>query len=296
MNIIPLEKKYYSIAQDFLQTYEKYSVILSFKLFKNPEWIYLVTSKDKNISSNDILGILSVNRTVLHCLPFAFHSKNHIYCHEFISIFSEFAKNRKIECINGESFGSQLIIAALQVNKILPATTNNYDLMELDITEFSELPLPELPKDHSIIRCKKTIPSEYKNQLLELQKQYEIEEVLPPSMEFSELACKIRLKNSLQNQYVLSLKTNTNKLVAKAATNAIGTKYIQLGGIFTHPEFRQKGFSYSLIFAILKRIIKINKSAILFVKKSNIPAKNLYKSLRFKKIGDYIISYFVYNN
>ena len=296
MNIIPLEKKYYSLAQAFLQTHEKYSVILSFKLFKTPEWIYLVTTKEKNISYNDILGILSVNRTVLHCLPFAFHSKNSIYCHEFISTFSEFAKNRKIECINGEAIGSQLIITALQVNKILPATINNYDLMELDVKEFSELPLPELPKGHSIIRCKKTIPSEYKNQLLELQKQYEIEEVLPPSMEFSELACKIRLKNSLQNQYVVSLRTDTNKLVAKAATNAIGTKYIQLGGIYTKKTHRRKGFSFILIYTILKRILRVKKSAILFVKKSNIPAINLYKSLSFNKISDYIISYFVYNN
>ena len=67
--------------------------------------------------------------------------------------------------------------------------------MELNTEEFSKISLPPLPENHQIIRCKPQINPYYKNQLFELQKQYEIEEVLPPSMEFSELACKIRLNN-----------------------------------------------------------------------------------------------------
>ena len=95
--------------------------------------------------------------------------------------------------------------------------------------------------------------------------------------------------------YELSFFAPTDEFIAKAGTDAIGKKFIQLGGIYTKKSHRRKGFSFILIYTILKRILRVKKSAILFVKKSNLPAINLYKSLSFNKISDYIISYFVYN-
>ena len=298
MNIIPFEKKHYSIAQEFIQTHEKYSVILSYKLFQKPEWIFLLSQNQIISSQEQIIGIVSVSRTILHCLPFARSStpENILLQQEFIQTFAEFLKTKKVECLNGEAFGSALILSALKLNNILPSTINDYDLMELNIEEFSKIPLPTLPQNHQIIRCKPQINPHYKNQLFQLQKEYEIEEVLPPSMPFSELACKIRLNNFLQNQYFIALKTPTDEFIAKAGTNAIGKKFIQLGGIYTKKSQRRKGFSFILIYTILKRILRVKKSAILFVKKSNLPAINLYKSLSFNKISDYIISYFVYND
>lgn len=290
-----LKKKYFPIIKDFLQLYEKYCVLLSHKIFIQPEKTIILSSTQNITNSSQILGLIFINNTLLHCLPFVFLSKNNDLIKEFIIQFSSIIKDKNIYCVNGEQESSLLITKLLIKSGLKIDLLNNYDLMQLDYSLFKKAKLPVIPEKAKIIRCASSLPKSFQEALYNLQKQYEIEEVLPPSIKFSPLACKTKLNNQLKNQYILALKLKDNTLASKAQTNAIGIKYVQLGGIFTLPQHRKNGYSYLLLHTIIKKILKAKKIPVLFVKKKNLPAKNLYNSIGFVKITNYIISYFVYN-
>jgi ribosomal protein S18 acetylase RimI-like enzyme len=95
-------------------------------------------------------------------------------------------------------------------------------------------------------------------------------------------------KLSLMNFYKEKLKEEINvhglyhnKPVALAALNSESFQHFQLGGVFTHKQYRRLGFSTALITVLLHYAATKHKNISLFVKQSNDAATTLYQKLGF---------------
>jgi len=82
-----------------------------------------------------------------------------------------------------------------------------------------------------------------------------------------------------------------NKLVSMADLNAKAADLGQLGGVYTAPAFRRKGYSRAVIcklLADLKTIHNMHK-LIIFTGENNLPAQRLYESIGVKSIGNFAL-------
>ncbi len=285
----------------FLCRYESLCVQFSALLKKNISDAYAVYVNE--FSSRDLYGIFCIKKTIFHIFPFVKNDSESALEDDFVDSFVDFYKSGKFDnpiCINGTKDGTNLILKCFEKMDFHPVQVNDYNLLRLENKEFL-LNLKKRPlqfaqiEKFQIIHCKKDMTEEERKELFELQKSYEQEEVVPDCFNFDEDLCRLRFLNSLRSQFVLALKNEENQFVAKAGTNALGFKFVQLGGIFTKKEFRGRRYAKFLLQVLLFRLLKIHKAVVLFVKKQNIPANKLYNSLSFKKISDYSIAYFKHN-
>ena len=309
MLFIPVEElkgRKRSALLKFLARHEEICVQLSAQMRKTNANIYVVFASD--VSELDFYGIISVRKTILHCLPYANSEEPTAMQEDFVQSFADFFCAEQFDmpvCVNGTHSGTALILEALSLLEYVPNQVNEYNLMKLDVEEFrgkvrQKTWLAErrvFAERHGIevLRCRKDIPGEMRDMLFELQKQYELEEVVPSCLTFDEDLCRLRLANSFRTQYILALlKNECDKeiIVSKAGTNAVGMKYAQIGGVFTQAEYRGRGFCSFLMGVLMFKIVKMHCIPVLFVKKQNEVAVKLYESLGFKKVSDYTIGYF----
>lgn len=299
MQFIPLQElkgRNKNAVIKFLVQHEDFCTQLSSLLRRNISNCYVVYVND--IKPEEIYGIISIKKTILFLLPFVNSETETALQLDFAASFKKFYLENKFDkpvCLNGEKKGITLLLKIFAEMEINPDQINEYSLMKLESKQFlRKLKTTILSRkdDLQVIRCKKDMPEKLKSQLIQLQTEYEIEEVVPDCFEFDEASCRLRFANALRTHYVLALKTPDEKLVAKAGTNATGFKTVQIGGVYTQKEFRGKHCATRLMETLLFRIIKMHRAAVLFVKVENQGANILYNSLGFKKIGSYSIAYF----
>jgi predicted GNAT family acetyltransferase len=156
------------------------------------------------------------------------------------------------------------------------------------MTQEPERPVKLLPPDDLIIR--RATPGDC-GILYPLQEQYEREEVLLNPASFNEEITRKCLLKDLEKQIVFMAQYR-GKTVAKAATNARGFGFDQIGGVFTLPEFRNRGFAGYLMKDLLRYINQCGKRGTLFVKRENGPAVSLYKKLGFSIRENFSIIYY----
>lgn len=282
---------------------------------KNAFAIYNNLSK-KNTPEH-LLGLINIKQTILFSMPFAEQEESSTIKNNFnktnlktsfINDFSSFWKANNFNlplCINGTAGGTSLIIKAIAKisnNTHCPVQINNYYLMELSKKCFyahlkeckKSKWYNQFNKNIKIFRCKKNISPKIMEQIISLQCQYEKEEVLPAGWTFNEDLCHLKLKNQLTFQYILGLKLN-DKTICKGGTNAIGIKFVQFGGIYTIPQFRNHHYAQLLMQCLCKKMLLEGKTPVLFVKKQNSSAKKLYQNIGFIKKSNYAIAYFNQN-
>lgn len=314
----------------FLERYEEQCVQLTETLRRSVKNAYAVVSVEcagewlteyiqHDGKSGFIYGVINFRSTILHCLPFADMSAEdcnservreidgaqrpnfETLAKDFIYAFADFFAARKsafrISCVNGSESGAKLILAALKDARInlAPSQLNEYTLLQLTAAEFSHIKEPLLQNGAQVFRCRSDMDAALFDKLLDLQKQYEIEEVIPKNEIFSEDICRLRLKSVLRTQYVAALLLSDGTLAAKAGTNALGFHTAQLGGVYVKPEFRRRGYAFCVVYPVLKNVFTVKRTVVLFVKNANIPALSLYHALGFKKLNGYIIAYFRQN-
>lgn len=129
------------------------------------------------------------------------------------------------------------------------------------------------------------------DELLGLQGEYEKEEVLFSPLDYNLEVSRHFFLKILGKELVLALYRD-GRPVAKGGTNATGFKMVQIGGVYTHPEERNRGRARVLMLALLKTIEARDLGACLFVKKTNLAARRLYESLDFEVREDFCLSYF----
>jgi len=128
-------------------------------------------------------------------------------------------------------------------------------------------------------------------QISPLQEGYEKEEVIPPGDPFVPEAMKALLKKSLETQVVFVVEMN-GKIVAKAGTNALGLNWDQIGGVYTMPDWRNRGLAASLVQHTAHERMEKGRKIALFVKLTNIPAQKAYEKSGFRRNILFRISYY----
>lgn len=314
----------------FLERHEEQCVQLTETLRRSVKNAYAVVSGEcagewlteyiqHDGKSGFIYGVINFRSTILHCLPFADMSAEDCNSErvreidgaqtqnfetpakDFVRAFADFFAARKpelrISCVNGSEGGAKLILAALKDVRInlAPSQLNEYTLFQLTAAEFSHIKEPLLQNGAQIFRCRSDMDAALFNKLLDLQKCYEIEEVIPKHEIFSEDICRLRLKSVLRTQYVAALLLSDCTVAAKAGTNALGFHTAQLGGVYVKREFRRRGYALCTVHRVLKNVFSLKNTVVLFVKNANATALSLYRALGFKKLNGYIIAYFRQN-
>ncbi|MDX1417473.1 MAG: GNAT family N-acetyltransferase [Candidatus Promineifilaceae bacterium] len=79
--------------------------------------------------------------------------------------------------------------------------------------------------------------------------------------------------------------------VSTSSFNATTAEAVQVGGVWTPPEWRSRGYGRGAVAASLLGVQKDGvQTAILFTGEANVPAQKAYEALGFRHIGDYRIT------
>lgn len=283
-------------AIDYLEQHEQSCVTLLSRLLTKQNtfsiYHYFFVYEHENFTTKIIAIIMHSNGGMIqHHID---NPEQFFNDEDFSTCIKQIINSENIYCIMGDKKGSDLLLS------IILSNFSNYE-----ISQYSDYLLlsyhPEnLPNglfekekyidnkknNFEIIQC----DSSYLDNILPLQKQYDLLEVIPPHITFNEANCKKNLLHTLQTQTMLAIKAD-NDLVAKANTNAIGKNFIQIGGVFTNENFRGHNFAKLLVDSLCKKILLQNKQPVLFVKAKNENAKKAYRKVGFTYQSDYSIIY-----
>ena len=160
----------------------------------------------------------------------------------------------------------------------------DYRLMTVDAAGFRP---PLLPPE---LRIHHARPRDARR-LFELQRAYELEEVILDATRFDAELSRNLLRRSLQRELIY-FGTIHGHPVAKAGTNARGFAVDQIGGVFTEAARRRRGYGGAVLSALLRDLFAAGKSAALFVKLDNTMAIRLYEDLGFVTRNGYRICYY----
>ena len=276
MNIEPLTD--YDSAKDFLLPYEADCVQLASYVRKEMENLFVIKDNESTV------GIIYAKGTLLHCIPHFTDCAG-----EVTKVLSAFLLAHQVKCVNGSSTVTEAIKALLQAQGRLPTQTNRYRLMTLPAGSPLPVPAEPLVNDDEIRRCAN--PEHDADLLFALQKAYLIEEVAPAGKNPGDLEINVILKQIIKNQICLALFSD-GEPVAKANTNAIGWKCVQVGGVYTHPLYRRNGYAQTLVSNLCARILRTGRTVTLYVKEKNTAALALYQKLGFQDREGFEIVYF----
>ncbi|MGP1414547.1 MAG: GNAT family N-acetyltransferase [Treponema sp.] len=285
---IDITKKNISRAIDFCLPYEEYSVnLVSF--LKQEENRFFSNLKDTKMFLLDerIIGVASINSHGFFIYCFNFYGVAINDEEIYKTIVSTFNFNL-IYAIMGEAkFQEQLLDFLSRKSNINTKIIITYILMtrlkEAKITTYLQL-----TEELKIIRAN----IKNANILLDLQIEYEKEEVYQDKKEFPRYISLMNLESILKNE-ILYFATIGKFPIAKANTNAQGVNYAQIGGVYTLSEYRRHGIASCVVDTLIKHInVKNKKNVCLFVKETNIKAISMYKKLGLKEKGRFFISYF----
>lgn len=123
-----------------------------------------------------------------------------------------------------------------------------------------------------------------------LQEAYEKEEVLFHPSDFQPLVSRMHFQNSLYRSLAFGLRKD-GRWICKGGTNARGRYWAQVGGVYTVPEERRRGWQSLVMGALAGELAAQQSGCCLFVKKENTAARELYLSLGYRIQEDFEISY-----
>ena len=284
---------------DGLNTLEIRQHILKFLLANEHKCVSLVSrflKKDSKIlyildERNSIWGVLSISSggQILHCLE---SEAVMPIVQEYFSLF----KPAKLFSIIGEQKYTDAIAKIfLKLYGTVPKAVNEYVLMEYNqalaeqaaLAEKSDSKKKAFLEDCEVFDCK---DSDF-DALFPIQKAYELEEVVVDKSNFNEKNCRILLRRTLQDGGIFGVRYN-KRIIAKASINAKGQNCIQLGGVFTEVTLRNRGIATFMVKTLTQRFKKEGKTIVLFVKKVNVTAQNVYRNCGFSPFSDYKILYY----
>ena len=302
MKIEAISESERETALNFIAPFENECVNLEHEILHGVENCYAIknesTEKDlQNMPHNLICGVFCFRnrRTVFHCLPFTKYKTafDKILCQETQAAFYEFFADEKPFCINGEATGSLFLknIFRNKKNPVHAKVTNEYFLMQKTFSqEKSAETNSSLGACENQSRIFLASPCD-EEKLFPLERAYQFEEVIPPNFNVSEKLLRDAFRLNLQSQRIFYLQIE-DEPVAKAAITACGKNYALLGGVYTLPEFRMKGFATILIQHILRVLASEKKSASLYVKKNKSAVVEMYKKTGFENAAEYRLIYF----
>jgi predicted GNAT family acetyltransferase len=128
-------------------------------------------------------------------------------------------------------------------------------------------------------------------EILPLQTAYEREEVLPQGGSLNAAVCRLNLERILKEERILVAEWG-GRIVAKANTSATAFTRAQIGGVFVQPDCRGLGIARRICAELARNLILSGWGVSLFVKKQNQSAQRAYRSIGFRPVANYRITYY----
>jgi len=169
-----------------------------------------------------------------------------------------------------------------------------FDLMDAETLIDDEEPLFSLDLDNLIIpqhsaELRKPDKDDF-SVLSDWYYAYAIETSLRPANEESRLLCEQAVKDEIKDDTARLLFVD-GKPVAKTGFNATMPDTVQIGGVYTPPELRGRGYGRQAVALHLKEARSYGvKHAILF--SANDHASRAYRAIGFEQVGTYTITVF----
>jgi uncharacterized protein len=200
--------------------------------------------------------------------------------------YKEFLSSKKIHSIQGLKTEVMALEKEITKDRGEPKDVIDYHLMSLDTP-------PKKKNISSNITNLRLVTPKMSDidALAPLQAEYEKEEVLPKGSAFSPAASRVNTANIIAKGQVLAAEID-GKFVGKINVSAVSFTRFQVGGVYVYPDFRGRGIAGAMAYEFISSLISQGRGVTLFVRKSNISACRLYKSLGFKNINDYLIIYY----
>ncbi len=205
-----------------------------------------------------------------------------------------FLEGKKLFCI------SALEDELAKIRGILPRLqkpprireSRRYRFMEHQDREAALLAIEKLPAGTHI----QMATADDEAALLPLHFAYMREEVIIRGRKLNEEFEKGQLREALKSQVIVTAVSGTGpetRILAKAGTNAIASKVMQLGGVYTVQEERGRGLAAALTAFLAESAAKKGMSTVLFVGKENPAAIAAYRKAGFADSGkEYTIEYY----
>jgi predicted GNAT family acetyltransferase len=146
------------------------------------------------------------------------------------------------------------------------------------------------PMGKGLLKIKKAKPGDLEI-LFPLEEGYQREEVLRDPHSLNTKFAKSVFLRQLKEQLVMMGKYQ-GKWVAKAGTNAQGFHFSQLGGIYTHRDYRGQGLALELVQRLGLELLNSGRRPSLFVNIENTSAQRLYQKAQYQDRGGFIIAYY----
>ena len=184
--------------------------------------------------------------------------------------------------------------------------------LETVIADFFEMPLA-FSQDYYLMQCSNIVQPFLETQqvklpfdcltvakaalddidaLFPLQAAYERDEVAYNGIAVDRRVCKLALYAQIRKNAVYKASIDS-QLVAKASINALGINCVQIGGVYTLPEWRNHGLASFLVAHIVhdQLQVKAKAQAVIFVKTANQAALRVYTKIGFKPCGLFRLTY-----
>ncbi|HIW36599.1 MAG TPA: GNAT family N-acetyltransferase [Candidatus Treponema faecavium] len=236
----------------------------------------------------ELCGVIGVSPAglVLHCLdvPESVERRR-----ELARLCAGFFSEKKLYCISGERAASRLLeqAAALAANAE-PAEIKDFFLMQQSAAASQAFSASQFAAPY-VVRC----CPEDEALLLPLETAFEQEEVLPRGWQLNPAAVRFKLCRALHTGAVCAvLAEDGEHFAAKAAVTAESGGWIQIGGVYTIPEYRGRRYAAALVRSLSARAEEIGKRAVLYVNEQNSAAVRAYTAAGFAASGRYRICYF----
>jgi ribosomal protein S18 acetylase RimI-like enzyme len=94
-----------------------------------------------------------------------------------------------------------------------------------------------------------------------------------------------RYMNMISNMPIYGIYVN-GQLVSYAGSFIQLPQVWMIGGVYTHPDYRSKGYATLATSAVTEEALKNAEAAALFVRSDNYPAIKVYEKIGYKTIGE----------
>lgn len=286
--IIPVDTAYlYKTAEQYIPPYEKLCCTLTERVLTKDTLLFLISevTATELSSVRQVHGVFSFNkgRTLFHCIP----ERNEAVRAALVSFF----RKRSIFCITGEVEGTSFVQQIIkEVSASREAEIRNCFFMErqrasekIESCKIDSLQSQGL----SIVRCSKK-QLEF---LMPLQIAYVAVEVLPSWRTVNAPVERYSLEQLVNAGRVFGI-TDGKQFVAKAHVNAESEHFVQIGGVYTVEQYRNKGLATALISYIAEMNEADGKESILFVRENNSAAISAYVHAGFVQSAKSRIVYY----
>jgi ribosomal protein S18 acetylase RimI-like enzyme len=251
---------------------------------------FLLTGDSGNMTG---AVLFSPNGLVFHCLPAV---SRRIFRCEAKVLLLPLAESEPVFCVAGGLWGTRFLDGLYKKLRRPVMEFREFHLMEYAPEQAAKKRARQKTAQTSIAGEKPIVECsiEHEDALFPLRKAYELEEVIPEGVEFREAACRASLRRNLKEGRIAGILRagSRTEFAAMAAVNARAESVVQIGGVYTIPEFRNHGYATALAGFLAQKAAREGKSCVLFVRTKNTPATRLYGRAGFVKNGRYGVAYY----